>query len=633
MVQVAKTTSRSLRVRISFRRRVGLAIASLAAVLAAATAVTPPSEAALGDPVIAAAGDIACDPTVSWFNGGRGTATDCRQMFTASLLNGADAVLPIGDEQYNCGGGTAFANSYDPSWGQQKAVSHPVPGNHEYWTTGGSDCSSQPDAAPYYRYFGAAAGDPTKGWYSFDLGSWHIIALNSECGYVTSLGSCGSGSAQEAWLRNDLAAHSSAPCTMAYWHRPRFASTTSGGDKSFTQWWVDLYNARADVVLNGHAHWYERFAPQDPSGAADAQGIRQFIVGTGGEESGSRPDTRLPNNQAIASGLFGVLKMTLHPGSYDWTFVKEANSSSTFNDSGTTACHNAAPTDTVAPTTSIACNGQPCLATEYADPVTVTLSAADTGGAGVQETRYTTDGSDPQTSGTAVTYTGALTVAQSTIVRFASTDNAGNHEAPQSQQIQVASAQVDTTPPATSVTCDGSACSTGWYRTGTTVALTAADTGGSGLDKTLYTLDGTDPWTSATATTYTAPFTVPQTMTVTFASVDRAGNREGPRSQMLRIDRTNPTVSITSPVSGLSFRRGTTIQIAASATDTESGSGVSTVAFYRDGTKLSADNTAPYTASWSVPKNASGSHSLTAVAIDRAGNTATSPAVNVNITR
>jgi hypothetical protein len=599
--------------------------------LAAAALVTPPTEA-LGDPVIAAAGDIACDPTVSWFNGGQGTATDCRQLFTAKLLAGTDAVLPIGDEQYNCGGGTAFAGSYDPSWGQLKAISHPVPGNHEYWTSGGSDCSSQPDAAPYYRYFGSAAGDPAKGYYSFDLQSWHIIALNSECGYIASLGSCGVGSAQETWLRDDLAAHASAPCTLAYWHRPRFASTTSGGDKSFTQWWVDLYNAHADVVLNGHAHWYERFALQNPSGQVDAQGIREFIVGTGGEEAGSRPDTRLANNQAIASGLFGVLKMTLHPGSYDWTFVKEANSSSTFNDSGSTACHQAAPTgDTIAPTTTIACNGQPCAATAYADPVTVTLSATDQGGAGVQATRYTTDGTDPRSSTTTLVYGGPFTVSQTTTVRFASTDTAGNQEATQSQQVEVASSTIDTTPPVTTMTCNGSACGSGWYPATIKVALAATDAGGSGLDHTAYTLDGTDPWTSGT--TYTGPFSVAQTTSVTYASIDRAGNAERPRVQTVRIDKTAPTVAITSPASGASIRRGTTVSIAATATDAEGGSGVANVTFYRDGTKLLTDTTAPYTASWSPPKAQIGSHTLTAVALDAAGNKATSPGVTVSVTR
>ena len=156
------TTMSHLRRRVRALARLGVVVA----VVATSLAFVAPSAEAVGDPVIAAAGDIACDPTVPWFNGGAGTPTDCRQMATAKLLTGVDAVLPLGDNQYNCGGGTAFAQSYDPSWGQQKAISHPVPGNHEYLTSSGSDCSTQPNAAPYFTYFGAAAGNPATGYLS-----------------------------------------------------------------------------------------------------------------------------------------------------------------------------------------------------------------------------------------------------------------------------------------------------------------------------------------------------------------------------------------------------------------------------------------------------------------------------------
>ena len=138
------------------------------------------------------------------------------------------------------------------SWGRLFRLTHPVPGNHEYQTQG---------AAGYYSYFGSLAGDPTKGYYSFDIGAWHIIALNSECANV---GGCGGGSPEEVWLRNDLAAHTNT-CTLAYWHRPRFTSGFHGNDDSFATWWFDLYTAHADIVLNGHDHDYERFAPQDGS--------------------------------------------------------------------------------------------------------------------------------------------------------------------------------------------------------------------------------------------------------------------------------------------------------------------------------------------------------------------------------
>jgi chitodextrinase len=277
------------------------------------------------DPVIAAAGDIACDPLDSQFNGGNGTSDACRQLATSNILFASDlaAVLPLGDNQYENGTASKFTQSYDASWGRVFSLTKPVPGNHEYQTQG---------AAGYYAYFGSRAGDPTKGYYSYDIGAWHIIALNSECAYI---GGCGSGSAEETWLRNDLASHTNA-CTLAYWHRPRSSSGFNGGDSAFAAWWTDLYNAHAEVVLNGHDHDYERFAPQDPSRNPDPNGIREFVVGTGGEDH--LPfESPAPNSEVFRSDTFGVLKLTLHSSSYDWQFVPEAGR--TFTDSGTTTCH------------------------------------------------------------------------------------------------------------------------------------------------------------------------------------------------------------------------------------------------------------------------------------------------------
>ena len=249
------------------------------------------------DPVIGAAGDIACDPADVDFLGGAGTHNDCAAKAVSDLMlsDNLTAVLPLGDEQYECGGATAFTQSYDLSWGRLKAISDPVPGNHEYDsiadTPSGTGCSPVNDAAGYYQYFGTSfgspgSGDPTHGYYSYDVGAWHIIALNSECANV---GGCGLGSPQETWLKSDLAAHpSTGSCTLAYWHRPRFASSVAGNNANFDQFWQDLYAANADVVLVAHFHAYERFAPQDPSGAPDTpRGIREFIVGTGGENWGN----------------------------------------------------------------------------------------------------------------------------------------------------------------------------------------------------------------------------------------------------------------------------------------------------------------------------------------------------------
>jgi acid phosphatase type 7 len=302
----------------------------------AASGATPDGAATgTGVPVIAAAGDIACDPGFTYFNNGLGTASRCRQKYTSDLLvnAGLAAVLPLGDIQYDCGSATEFARSYHLSWGRVKAITRPAIGNHEYHTTGGTGCSSSANGGGYFGYFGAAAGSPGNFYYSYDIGAWHLIALNSNCSFV----SCGSSSAQAQWLRADLAAHP-ARCTLGYWHHPRFTSgTNTPGSNSVTPLYQALYDHGADVVLVGHDHHYERFAPQTPAGGRDlARGIRQFLVGTGGR--GFHPiKTALPNSEVRNNVTFGVLKLTLRPASYDWQFVPEAGKS--FSDAGSQACH------------------------------------------------------------------------------------------------------------------------------------------------------------------------------------------------------------------------------------------------------------------------------------------------------
>ena len=231
--------------------------------------------------------------------------------------------MTLGDHQYETGTLDEFQRVYSPTWGRLIDRTFPVPGNHEY----------DPGAAGYYSYFGARAGDPTKGYYSFDIGAWHLIALNSECSFV---GGCQAGSPQETWLRADLAAHPAA-CTLAYWHKPRFSS---GGlhpsSAAFQPLWQALYDAQADVVLSGHAHDYERFAPQAPNGAPDdVRGIRQFVVGTGGRNLQVLGALQ-PNSEVRQNTSFGVLKLVLHPTSYDWQFLPTAGG--TFTDSGSRAC-------------------------------------------------------------------------------------------------------------------------------------------------------------------------------------------------------------------------------------------------------------------------------------------------------
>ena len=290
---------------------------------------------AASDPVIAAAGDIACDPASTNFNNGEGNPSSCRQKYTSDLLMDADlaAVLPLGDVQYECGGYQAFLQSYDPSWGRVKSISRPVVGNHEYLTSDGTDCTSYNEgAAGYFRYFGAAAGNPSQGYYSYDIAAWHLIALNSNCG---DAGGCGDGSPQAMWLAADLAAHPNL-CTLAYWHIPLFSS---GGRTAInTQLiWQILYNHDVDVILNGHDHIYERFAPQAPDGTLDLErGIQEFVVGTGGANL-TEIETIAANSEVRNNDTYGVLKLTLHPASYDWQFVPETGK--TFTDSGTAKCH------------------------------------------------------------------------------------------------------------------------------------------------------------------------------------------------------------------------------------------------------------------------------------------------------
>ncbi len=275
---------------------------------------------------IAAVGDISCAPEDVNYNNGLGQNGFCQMKATSDLVvgGGFDAVLVLGDNQYEDGALTRFQTSYDPTWGRVKNITHPVVGNHEYIT---------PNAAGYYTYFGAAAGDPTKGYYSFDLGAWHIIVLNSNCAEV---GGCDLHSPQYQWLVQDLAAHPN-DCTLAAWHHPRFSSGAHGDDPITAEFWSALFNARADVILVGHDHEYERFAPMNPSATPDwIGGLRQFVVGTGGKNL--RPFTNLTRGlvERQNSTTHGVLELTLHPDSYEWKFLSA--SSPTFTDTGFDHC-------------------------------------------------------------------------------------------------------------------------------------------------------------------------------------------------------------------------------------------------------------------------------------------------------
>ncbi len=313
----------------------GLLVIAAAVVLAVAAALATPHSGSTSSPRpapvhvagvrIAAAGDIACDPASHAFHDGLGRGFECRQLATSNALVGAGyaAVLALGDIQYEDGTGADFDLSYDPSWGRVKRITRPVPGNHEYRT---------PGAAGYYDYFGRAAGDPAKGYYSYDLGRWHLIALNSNC---SAIGGCGARSLQTKWLRADLAA-SRARCTLAYWHHPRFSSGWHGNDSTYTAFWRALVDAGADVVLVGHDHDYERFAPQDPSGRLDLErGVREFVVGTGGKSLRGFLGSR-SNSEVRDASSFGVLELTLGAGVYAWRFFSAVGF---FADAGVARCH------------------------------------------------------------------------------------------------------------------------------------------------------------------------------------------------------------------------------------------------------------------------------------------------------
>jgi hypothetical protein len=273
---------------------------------------TPPSGGG-GPAVLLAAGDIA-------------SCSSSGDEATAALLDALPGtVATLGDTVYQDGTAAQFRDCYDPSWGRHNGRTRPAPGNHDYHTDG---------ADGYFGYFGAAAGDPSTGYYSYDLGGWHVVVLNSNCGEV---GGCDADSPQAQWLRADLAAYP-ADCTLAYWHHPRFSSGAEhGSHPAMAPLWQALYDADADVILAGHEHNYERFAPQDAAGRRDdARGIRQFVVGTGGRSHYGFAGA-LANSQVRESGTFGVLMLTLRADGYDWVFVPVAGEA--FTDAGSGQCH------------------------------------------------------------------------------------------------------------------------------------------------------------------------------------------------------------------------------------------------------------------------------------------------------
>lgn len=271
----------------------------------------PPPPATSGDPVLVGAGDIA-------------VCGSSKDEATANLLDSIPGtIFAAGDNVYPNGTITEFNTCFEPSWGRHKSRIRPAVGNHEYQTS---------KAAGYYSYFGAAAGDPTKGYYSYKLGNWLVLVVNSNC---TQIGGCGAGSPQEKWVRSELAANPGT-CAMAYWHHPRFSSGSHGSQSSMRDIWKALHDSRVELVLSGHDHDYERFAPQSADGVAAADGPVQFVVGTGGVELYTFPGSKPANSVVRNDKTWGVLKLTLHATSADFQFVPVAGQ--TFTDSGSIGC-------------------------------------------------------------------------------------------------------------------------------------------------------------------------------------------------------------------------------------------------------------------------------------------------------
>lgn len=303
-------------------------VAGLSAVASCSTSTgaEPPGAAVENnDPILIGAGDIA------W----------CRSRYhiaTATLVESAISqvatavVFTTGDNAYELGSQSEFEDCYQHTWGRFKEKTRPSAGNHEFMT---------PGASGYFGYFGKAAGNSDEGYYSFDLGDWHVAVLNSNCSEV---GGCGEGSPQEQWLRRDLARNPTL-CTAAYFHHPLFSSRERGGSSDVKPLWQALYDFGAEIVLNGHDHFYERFAPLDPNGDLDPiRGIREFIVGTGGKNL--HDDIQIATgSEVIATDTYGVLKLSLSTGSYEWEFISVPGIfplpgiSDTFTDSGSDSCH------------------------------------------------------------------------------------------------------------------------------------------------------------------------------------------------------------------------------------------------------------------------------------------------------
>ncbi len=335
-----------------------LAAGALLTVIPGAHAVASPAVSDLSanpDPVVMAVGDIACDPNQALFRNGLGTAAGCRQQAVADAVRAGhpDLFLPLGDNQYFDGRLAAFMGSYDRAFGDLKSISRPIPGNHEYKTIGG---------AGYYAYFGPSAHQESRGTYSFDVGSWHVLAINSVSCDPTH--SCGPGSPMARWIAGDIANHP-ASCVMAMWHHPVWSAGAHGGYLPMVPVWNQLNSYGVDLVLNGHDHLYQRFKPAgraqlDGNGTLlpptqQTGGMTEMVIGTGGEDNYGATQLGDPRLAAALAAygtrpspaVFGAQKLTLHDGSFDFEFAPAAGT--TFGDAGSGSCRAKTPPSDVPP--------------------------------------------------------------------------------------------------------------------------------------------------------------------------------------------------------------------------------------------------------------------------------------------
>lgn len=550
------------------------------ALVLAMFALAAPVRALAADPVVAAVGDMVCDPLDPDYNAGNGFANKnkCQQKFVAQQITnaGVNAFIPLGDVQYSCGSLAAFQSAYQPTFGALLNKTYPVPGNHEYRTTAAvdynpareTDCTAVKDADGYFQYFGQAksggqmpanlpadAVNKAKGYYSYDIGSWHIISINTNDNCSANGITCSGpnaathfkGSAQERWLRNDLAANANR-CVMAVMHYPRYSSnlaksytTTADPNDSAVSGkvkaiWADLYAGGAEVVLSGHAHNYERFFPQDGNGNRnDAFGVQQFVVGTGGNNLEVNA-TQIKNSAARITPRFGYLSLTLSPASYSYSF-KGVNGAS--SDTGSRPCHGA--------------------------PITTSAPAADS----------TVQGT------TAITSRIAAPAATSSVDIFVDGSKVG-------------------TAPKVPANCH------------TNVITDAV---------VWYTQAFCDFHYSLNTTTL-----ADGAHTIRAVSVDPDGlTTGGPNVNVLvKNDKTAPSVQLTIPTQG-SVVTGT-ITMSANATDNK---GVARVDFIVDGSVVGSDTTAPYTATWNTKTVTDGTHLVAAQAFDSGGNASARSQVTV----